>query len=79
MLSSFPKSLEPALWCDAASRIMARKIFSPLFGSRSEAGFCSACLQSLYCIGPSFPFQVDASTMLYRGDCDVHLQTNEDW
>ena len=24
-------------------------------------------------------FRVDAGTMLYRGDCDVHLQTNEDW
>ena len=23
-------------------------------------------------------FQVDAGTMLYRIDCDVHLQTNED-
>ena len=50
-----------------------------LFGCRSETDFCSACLQSLYCIGPNFPFQVDAGTMLYRGDCDVHLQTNEDW
>ena len=43
------------MWCDAALRIMARQIFSP-FGSRSEAVFCSACLQSLYCIGPSLPF-----------------------
>ena len=24
-------------------------------------------------------FHVDAGTMLYGGDCDVHLQTNEDW
>ena len=24
-------------------------------------------------------FQVDAGTMLYRDDCHVHLQTNEDW
>ena len=26
---------------------------------------------------PVFLFQVDAGTMLYLGDCDVHLQTNE--
>ena len=24
-------------------------------------------------------FQVDTGTMLYLVDCDVHLQTNEDW
>ena len=24
-------------------------------------------------------FQVDAGTMLHRIDCDVHMQTNEDW
>ena len=24
-------------------------------------------------------FRVDAGTMLYRVDSDVHLQTNEDW
>ena len=28
---------------------------------------------------PVCPFHVDAGTMLYRGDCDVHLQTNENW
>ena len=66
------------MWCDAALRIMARKIFL-LSVSQSEVVFCSACLQSFYCIGPSLLFQVDAGTMLYRGDCDVHLQTNEDW
>ena len=54
MLSSFPISLlEPAVlsrccpegtWCEAALRMIACKIF------------CSACLQSLYCIGHSFPF-----------------------
>ena len=65
------------IWCDAALRMHARSFL--LFGSQSEAVFCSACLQSLYCIGPSLPFQVDGGTMLYRGDCDVHLQTNEDW
>ena len=29
--------------------------------------------------GPMCLFQVDAGMMLYRGDCDVHLQTNENW
>ena len=24
-------------------------------------------------------FQVDAGTMLYLGDCDIHLKTNEVW
>ena len=43
------------MWCDAAFRIMARKIFSPFWQS-VEAVFCSTCLPSLYCIGPSFPF-----------------------
>ena len=61
------------MWCDSAFRIMARKI---RFGSQSEAVSCSACLQSLYCIGPVCPFQVDAGTVLYRGECDAHLQTN---
>ena len=45
------------MWCGAALRIMASKIFSP-FGSRSESVFCSACLQSLYCIGPILPFRM---------------------
>ena len=48
------------------------------FGSQSDTVFCSAC-QSLYCISPRLPFQVDVGTMLYRGDCNIHLQTNEDW
>ena len=43
------------MWCDDALRMMAQKIFSP-FGSWPEAVFCSACLLSLYCIGPNFPF-----------------------
>ena len=44
------------MFCDAALRMMARKIFSlfwQLVGSRLLR---SACLQYLYCIGPSFPF-----------------------
>ena len=40
------------------------------FGSWSEAVFCSACLQSLYCIGPSLPFSGDAGTMLYQVDSE---------
>ena len=66
------------MWCDAGFRMMARKIPSP-FWQLVETVFCSAYLQSLYCIGSSLPFQVDNGTMLYRVDSDVHLQTNEDW
>ena len=76
--SLFIRCRPDGMWCDVALRMMARKIFSPL-GSWSEVVFCSACLQSLYCIGPSFPFQVDAGTMLYWIDSDVRLQTNESW
>ena len=82
MLSTFTLSLlEPALcrpegmWCDAVLRMMARKIL--LFGSWSEAVFCSACLSTVSV--PVCLFQVDAETMLYRVDSDVYLQTNEDW
>ena len=67
------------MWCDAALRIMARKIFSHFWQSVGSRLLRSLSSQSLYCIGPSLPFQVDAGTMLYRGDCDVYLQTNEDW
>ena len=60
MLSSFSISLletgsvlsrcrPEGIWCDAALRMMARKIFSP-FGSWPVAVFCSACLQSLFMI-----------------------------
>ena len=28
---------------------------------------------------PVYLFQVDAGTLLYRGDCDVHMKSNEDW
>ena len=66
------------MWSDAALRIMARKIIS-LFWQSVGSRLFSTCLQSIYCLGPSLPFQVDAGTMLYRGDCGVHLQTNEDW
>ena len=41
--------------CAAALRIMARTIFY-FFWQSVGAVFCSACLQSLYCIGPSLPF-----------------------
>ena len=42
------------LCCDAAFRIMVRKIFSP-FGSLFEAVFCSVCPLTPYDIGPRFP------------------------
>ena len=60
-----------------ALRMMARKIFSPfwqLIGSRILLRLSSISL--LY--QSQFAFQVDAGTMLYRVDSDVHLQTNED-
>ena len=52
MLSQF---YQERMWCDDALRIMACNIFL-LLGSLSEAAICSAYLQSLYAIGPSFPF-----------------------
>ena len=55
------------MWCDAALIMMARKSFSVFFF------IFSSCLLSLYCIGPSFLFQFDAGTKLYRVDSDVHL------
>ena len=66
------------MWCDAALRIMARKIFSPFWqsvGSRLLLSLSSISTVSV----PVYLFQVDDGTMLYRFDSDVHLQTNEDW
>ena len=54
------------MWCDAALRMMARKIFSPfwqLVGSRLLLSLSSISL--LYRSQFAF-FQVDAGTMLYR-------------
>ena len=67
------------MWCDAALRMMARKIFSPfwqLVGSRLLLNLCSISL--LYRSQFSF-FRLMLVRCLYRIDCDVHLQTNEDW
>ena len=67
------------MWYDAALRIMACKIFSPFWqsvGSRLLLSLSSISL--LYRSQFSF-FRLMLVTMLYRGDCDVHLQTNEDW
>ena len=71
------------MWCDAVLRIMARKIFSPFcqsVGSSLLLSLSSAQLVfNLSTVSvPVCRFQVGAGTMLYRGDCDVHLQTNED-
>ena len=68
------------MWCDAAFLLLSFSpflLFSFLVVSR-ESSFAQLVF-NLYCIGPRLPFQVDAGTMLYRGDCDVHLQTNKDW
>ena len=50
--SVFSRYRPEGMWCDAALRIMAHKIFSTVW----QLVFCSACLQSLNCISPSFPF-----------------------
>ena len=42
------------VWCCVKNN-GTQDLFSFL-GSQLEAVFCSACLQSLYCIGPSLPF-----------------------
>ena len=64
------------MWCDAALRIMAHKIF--LAGSRKPS-FAQLVFNLSTVSVPVCLFQVDAGTMLYRGDCDVHLHTNKDW
>ena len=67
------------VWCDASLRKMARKIFSHFWQSVvSRLLLILSSMSLLYRSQFAF-FQVDAGTMLYRGDCDVHLQTNEDW
>ena len=67
------------MWCDAALRIMARKIFSPFWQSVGSHLLLSLFSISLLYRSQFAFFQIDAGTMLYRGDCDVHLQTNEYW
>ena len=62
------------MWCDAALRIMTRRIFSPFWNpSFAQLVFNLSTVSVPVCL-----FQVYAGTMLYRCDCDVHLQTNED-
>ena len=64
------------MWCDADLRMMAHKIFLAIGGRSSFAH-----LVFYLCTVPAqvFLFHVDAGTMLYRVDSDVHLQTNENW
>ena len=59
------------MWCDAALRMMARKIFSAFWQAVGSRLFLSVSSISLLYRSKVF-FQVDAGTMLY-------LQTNEDW
>ena len=66
------------MWCDAALRIMARKIFSPFWQSVGSRLLLSLSSISLLYRSQFAFFQVDAGTILYRGDCDVHQQTDED-
>ena len=65
------------MWCDAALRIMTRNIFSFLSVGRkpsfAQLVFHISTVSVTVCL-----FQVNAGTMLYWVDSDVHLQTNED-
>ena len=67
------------MWCDAALRIMARKIFSPFLVVSRKPSFAQLVFNLSTVSVPVCLFQVDAGAMLYRGDCDAYLQTNEDW
>ena len=67
------------MWCDAALRIIARKIFSLFLAVDRKPSFAQFVFNLSTVSVPVFLFQVDAGTMLYRVDSDVHLQINEDW
>ena len=56
----------------------AQDLFSFLAVSRKPS-FAQLVFNLSIVSVPGCLFQVDAGTMLYRGGCDVHLQTNEDW
>ena len=64
------------MWCDAALRMMVRNI---LLVVGQNPSFAQLVFNLSTVSVPVFLFQVDAGTMLYRVDSDVHLQTNEDW
>ena len=76
MLSRYrPKGV----WCDAALRIIARKIFSHFLAVGRKPSSDQLVFNLSTVSVPVFLFLVDAETMLYRVDSDVSLQTNEDW
>ena len=58
-------------WCDAALRMMECKFFSPFWQLVGSRIFLS--LSSIFLLSRSHIFQVDAGTMLYLVDSDVHL------
>ena len=64
--------------CDAALRMMAGNIFSPFLAVGRKPSFAQLAFNLSTVSVPVCLFQVDAGTMLYRVDSDVHLQTNED-
>ena len=66
------------MWCDAALRIIVRKNFSLFLAVNRNPSFSQLGFNPSTVSVPVCPFQVDAGMMLYLGDCDVHLQTNED-
>ena len=66
------------MWCYAALRKMARKIFSHFWQLVGSHLFQLVLNLSTVSVSVCL-FQVDAGTMLYWVDSDVHLQINEDW
>ena len=59
--------MSEGIWCDAAFRMMVRKIVCSML----KSVFCSAC--------PRSPLEVEAGTMGYRVDSEVRLQPIDDW
>ena len=59
--------------------MMARKIFSPFLAVGRKSSLVQLVFNLCTVSVPVCLFQVDVGMMLYRIDCDAHLQTNEDW
>ena len=66
------------MWCDAALRMMARKIFSLFLAVDRKPYFAHLFFYFSTVSVPVHLFQVDAGTMLYRVDSDANLQTTAD-
>ena len=59
------------MWCDVALRLMASRFLS----AGRKPSFAHLVFNLPTVSSPVCPFQVDAGTMLYRVDSDVHRQT----